>query len=172
MPTNAVLYFRDVLTTKANPLYDTLDKLIAAKPAQVIVFNDDDFMLTDAQEEEQNNVSNDSHFDPGVGDPIVEKQYNGTKGRNLVLRIISDVTQSVLRTKLRSFIELPQIEPAYHEFGIFGFFHPKLADFNIDPTNLFGYTIDRPLKGYRSGSEIVPINLRLSLGGNFKLAGP
>ena len=172
MPTNFVLYFRDVLTTKANPLFDTVDELIAAKPAQVIVFNDTNILQTDIQEEEQNNVSNDAHFDPGVGDPIIEKQYNGTKGRNIILKIITDTDQSVMRQKLRTFIELPQIEPAYHEFGIFGIFHPVVSDFNVDPTNLFGYTIDRPLKGYRSGSEIVPITLRLSLGGNFKLAGP
>lgn len=172
MPTNAVLYFRDILTTKANPLFDTLDKLIAAKPAQVIEFNDDNILFTDIQEEEQNNVSNDSHFDPGVGDPIVEKQYNGIKGREIVIKLITDTDQSVVRQKLRTFGEKPQIEPAYHEFGIIGIFHPKVSDFNVDPTNLFGYTIDRPLKGYVSGSEIVPITLRLSLGGNLKLAGP
>lgn len=172
MPTNAVLYHRTNATRKALVAFDTLDKLIAGAPAQVLEFNDTNLLLTDVQEEEQNNVSNDSHYDPGVNNPKIEKQYNGSKGRNLVLKLVTDADQSVFRQKLRSFIELAQIEPLFHEFGIFGFFHPKVADFNVDPTDLFGYTIDRPLKGFKSGSEIVPITLRMSIGGDLVLAGP
>ena len=172
MPANAVLYYRDINSTKANPAFDTLDKLIAAKPAQVLEFDDTANLLTNVSEEEQNNTSDDPHYDPGTVDPVIEKQYNGSFGRVLTLSIQSDVDQTIFRQKLRSFIELVQIEVEHHEFGIFGFFHPVLADFNVDPTDKFGYTLDRPIKGYASGAESVSITLRMTLGGNLKLAGP
>ena len=132
-------------------------------------------MLTSAVEDEQNQVVDDGHFDPGAApEPIVEKQYGGTKGRVLELKINSNVNAngSVQRQKFRGFVELAQIEPLYHAFGVFGFFHPKLGDFTVDPTNQFGYTINRPTKAYNSGSESVNLTVRMSVGGALKLAGP
>ena len=170
MPTDAVLYYRTNATRKALVAYDTLDKLIAAAPAQVLVF--DEFnSLVDTQEDPQINVSNDPHYDP-ESDPTVEKQYNGNFGRKLELTIKSDVDQSVWRQKLFSFMNLIPLEPAYHESGIFGFFHPKVADFNVDPTNAFGYTYDRAPKSYVSGHEALTIILTATLGGNQRTAGP
>ena len=39
MPAHPVLYWRDVNTKASNPLYDTIDELIAAKPLQVLEFD-------------------------------------------------------------------------------------------------------------------------------------
>jgi hypothetical protein len=170
LPTDAVIYYRTNATRKALTAYDTLDKLIAAAPSQVLVF--DEFnSLADCQEDPQINVSDDPHYDP-TSDPIVEKQYNGNFGRKLDLTIKSDTDQSVWRQKLTSFLNLIPLEPAYHENGIFGFFHPKIADFNVDPTNEFGYTINRAPKSYTSGHEALTILASMTLGGNQKLAGP
>lgn len=170
MPSDFVLFWRDVNSKKSNPLYDTLDKLIAAKPAQVLegdTFNS----LIDIQKEPQINTSNDPHYDP-TSDPIIEKQYSGNFGKRYELTIKSDVGQSVWRQKLDSFLNLIPIEPAYHEFGIFGIFHPKIVDFNIDPTNAFGLTYDRSPMSYTSGNEALTIILSATLGGNQKTAGP
>jgi len=170
MPSDFVLFWRDTNTKKSDPLYDTLDKLIAAKPLQVL--EGDEFnSLIDSQQEPQINTSNDPHYDP-ASDPIIEKQYNGNFGRRLELTIKSDVDQAAWRTKLNDFMNLIPVEPAYHEFGIFGFFHPKLGDFDVDPTNAFGYTYDRAPVSYTSGNEAVTIILTATLGGNQKTAGP
>jgi len=167
-PTDAVIFWRDNLTRKNIVTYDTLDKLIAAKPLQVLEFDASNSLINTA-EDPQNNTSNDPHYDP-TGDPKVEKQYNGTFGRVLELTIKSDVDQSAWRTKLNDFLNMPQTEPAYHESGIFGFYHPKLADFNVDPNDEYGYTLDRAPKGYPSGADTVTITLTMTLGGNQKTA--
>jgi hypothetical protein len=168
MPTDAVLFWRDNDTRKALVAFDTLDKLIAAKPLQVLEF-DANNSLIDTTEDPQINVSNDPHYDP-TGDPKVEKQYNGNFGRQLILTIKSDVDQTAWRTKLKDFVNMVSVEPLYHEAGIFGFFHPKLADYNVDPTNEFGYTIDRAPKSYPSGAQTVTITVTMTLGGNQKTA--
>lgn len=172
MPSDFVLFWRDNSTRKALTAFDTLDKLIAAKPLQVL--EGDEFnSLADTQQEPQINTSNDPHYDP-TSDPIIEKQYNGNFGRRLEVTIKSDVNAqgAAWRTKLLGFMNLIPVEPAYHEFGIFGFFHPKLGDFNVDPTNAFGYTYDRTPISYTSGNEALTIILTATLGGNQKTAGP
>ena len=170
MPSDFVLFWRDNSTRKALVSFDTLDKLIAAKPLQVL--EGDEFnSLIDVQQEPQINTSNDPHYDP-TGPPIIEKQYNGNFGRRLELTIKSDIGQDAWRTKLNDFLNEIPVEPAYHEFGIFGFFHPKLTDFDVDPTNAFGYTYDRTPVSYTSGNEATTIILTATLGGNQKTAGP
>lgn len=168
MPTDAVLYYRTNATRAALPTFDTVDELIASAAAQVIVFNDTDFSLISVEDQEQSNTSDDPGYSPD-GSLLIEKQFNGTFGQNKILNIISDVTQTTLRNKLRQFARLVQIEPAYHEFGIFGFFHPKVSDFNLDPTNNFGYTMDQPIHKYPSGSEVVYTTVNLRLGGKLNL---
>ena len=172
MPSDFVLFWRDNDTRKALTAFDTLDKLIAAKPLQVLV-GDAVNSLIDVQEEPQINTSNDPHYDPN-SDPIVEKQYNGNFGRRLSLTIKSDVNAAgaTWRSQLKDFFNEIPVEPAYHEFGIFGFFHPKLTDFNVDPTNAFGYTYDRAPVSFTSGNEASTIILAATLGGNQKTAGP
>ena len=45
MPSDFVIFWRDLSTEKTIGIYDTLDKLIAAKPLQVLVFDDNNSMV-------------------------------------------------------------------------------------------------------------------------------
>ena len=164
MPSNFVFFWRDNATRKALVAFDTIDKLIAAKPLQVIVFNDTDLIMAGIEDGEQTNTSDDSGYTPGA-DQIVEKQYSGHFPRVVTLTIVSDTGKNAERTKIRQFARKVQIEPAYHQYGIFGIFHPKVADFTIDPDNNFGLTMDRPLHKYISGSEAVLTTITLRMGG-------
>lgn len=168
MPTNAVLYWRDNSTRTALTAFDTLDKLIAAKPLQVIVFNSTNTVLTSVSEAEEPNVSEDPVYDASGG-LVIEKQFNGTFGYTQVLNIKSDTDQTAFRTKLRSFARKIPIEPAFHEFGIFGFFHPIVTDFNVDPIDDFGYTIDQPTHDFQHGAETVYSRITLRIGGHVDL---
>ncbi len=161
--TDAAIYFRDVASTK----------VITPDPsdlpaAQFLAFNDINRVLVSVTEEEQPNVSDDPAYDPG-GTLVVEKQFNGTFGYDQVLIIKTDKDQTVFRKALRAFTRKIPIEPAFHEFGIFGFFHPTVTDFNVDPTANFGYTLDRPVNTFIHGHETVETRITLRIGGKVNL---
>lgn len=161
--TNAAFYFRD----NASRVAITPDP-VNLPAAQKIEFNEDSQVLVSIVETEQPNVSEDPVLDPS-GTLVIEKQFNGTFGYNQVLNIKSDKDQTVFRKKIRTFSRKVPIEPAFHEFGIFGFFHPVITDFNVDPTDDFGYTIDQPVHGHVHGAESVDTRITLRIGGRLNL---
>lgn len=133
--------------------------------SQFLAFNDIDRILTSITEGEQPNVSDDPAYDSG-GDLVVEKQFNGIYGGSINLVIKTDATLTAFRASLRSFYRRVQIEPAHHEFGIFGIYHPVVTDFNIDPTDRYGLTMDEPKHTYIHGSEAVETRITFRLGGH------
>ncbi len=157
--TNAAIYWRDAATEKG-----LVSDPASLPAAQIIEFNDTSQVLASVIEAEQPNVSEDPVLDAS-GSLTIEKQFNGTFGGNVALIIISDESEVTFRKKLRTFARKVSIEPAFHEFGIFGFSHPKVTDFNIDPTADFGYTIDSPSHEFIHGSNFVKSKLTLRIGG-------
>lgn len=161
--TFAALYFRDNASRVAvTPDPNNLPA------AQKLEFNNSSQILQSVEEVEQPNVSDDPAYDAG-GNLVVEKQFNGTFGYSQVLNIISDDTETVFRKKIRTFARKVPIEPAFHEFGIFGFFHPVITDFNVDPTDDFGYTIDQPTHTHIHGTHFVRTTITLRIGGRLHL---
>ena len=163
MPTHPVLYWRDNDTRTALPAFDTLDELIAAKPLQVIEFDDTAKQIETIVESGDDPVTNEPGLNPD-GTISVYKQQGRSPVPTLTVEGNFDANQTALRTKLRSFSYKTQVEHEYHKFGIIGFFHPTLTDFNRDPTNVIGYTIAPPVFTYNSPAEIVHFRVNMSLG--------
>lgn len=163
MPVHPVLYWRDNATRTALASFDTLDELIAAKPLQVIEFDDTAKQIESIVESGDDPVTNEPGLNPD-GTISIYKQQGRSPVPTLTLEGNFNVDETALRTKLRSFAYKTQVEHEYHEFGIIGFFHPTLTDFNRDPTNLIGYTMAPPVFTYNSPAEVVHFRVNLSLG--------
>jgi len=163
MPTHPVLYWRDNATRTALAAFDTLDELIAAKPLQVLEFDDTDKQLEVMVESGDDPVTNEPGLNPD-GTISVYKQQGRSPVPTLTLQGNVNVDETAWRTQLRSFAYKKQVEHEYHEFGIIGFFHPTLTDFNQDPTDQIGYTMAPPVFTYNSPAEVVHFRINLSLG--------
>jgi len=163
MPSHPVLYWRDNSTRTALTSFDTLDKLIGAKPLQVIEFDSTSVQLEKIIESGDDPVTNEPGLNPD-GIISVYKQQGRSPVPTLTLQGNFNNSETALRTKLRSFSYKAQVEHEYHKFGIMGFFHPTLTDFNRDPTDVIGYTIAPPVFDYDSPGEIVKFRVNLSLG--------
>ena len=163
MPAHPVLYWRDNATRTALAAFDTLDELISAKPLQVIEFNDTAKQIEVIVESGDDPVTNEPGLNPD-GTISVYKQQGRSPVPTLTIEGNFDAAETLLRTKLRSFSYKTQVEHEYHEFGIIGFFHPTLTDFNRDPTNLIGYTMAPPVFTYNSPAEVVHFRVNMSLG--------
>ncbi len=163
MPAHAVLYWRDNATRTALAAYDTLDKLIAAKPLQVIEFDSTVTQLEKIVEGGDDPVTNEPGLNPD-GTIAVYKQQGRSPVPTLTLQGNFNGSETALRTKLRSFSYRAQVEHDYHKFGIIGFFHPVLTDFNKDPTDTIGYTMAPPVFDHDSPSKVVDFRVNMSLG--------
>lgn len=183
-PTYPVLYWRDVNTKSSDPLYDTLEKLIAAKPLQVIEFennaNGDDLnsSITMVSGGGADNNIDEPLFNPD-GTKTIEKQMVGAIAEHLNIKIKIHQSQYSILEKIRSFSRKPGKEKAYHTYGIFGFWFPRTETesvptlttpniFKLDPTNLIGYTLKPPLPIWsieQIGEEYMTEDLQLSIGG-------
>lgn len=163
MPTHPVLYWRDAATNTSIGAYDTLDKLIAAKPAQVIEFDTISEQIEKLVRGGDDPVTNEPGLNPD-GTISVYKQQGRSPVPTLTIQGNVNATEVAVRQKLDSFSYKRQVEHSYHEFGIIGFFHPTLTDFNRDPTNVIGYTMALPIFDYDSPGEIVAFRLNLSMG--------
>jgi len=163
MPSHPVLYWRDNATRTALTSFDTLDKLIAAKPLQVLEFDSDARQIEVIVESGDDPVTNEPGLNPD-GTISVYKQQGRSPVPTLTIQGNFDNSETSTRTKLRSFSYKAQVEHLYHKFGIIGFFHPTLTDFNRDPTDLIGYTMAPPIFTYNSPAEIVTFRMNLSLG--------
>lgn len=163
MPAHPVLYWRDNATRTALAAFDTLDELIAAKPLQVLEFDDTDKQLEVMVESGDDPVTNEPGLNPD-GTISVYKQQGRSPVPTLTLQGNVGIAETAWRTQLRSFAYKKQVEHEYHEFGIIGFFHPTLTDFNRDPTNLIGCTMAPPVFTYNSPAEVVHFRINLSIG--------
>ena len=166
MPVHPVLYWRDTTTKASDSLYDTLDELIAAKPLQVLLFED---VTTDKQieviiESGDDPVTNEPGLNPVDGTITVNKQQGRSPVPTLTIQGTVDIADTTWRDKARDFAAKRQIEHSYHKKGIIGFFHPEMTDFNVDPTDQVGYTMSLPFFQYNSPGRVMTFRFNLSKG--------
>lgn len=179
-PTYPVLYWRDVDTRTELPAFDTLEKLITAKPDQVIELEkgtNNDSMVS-IQLGGNDNIVDEPLFSP-EGAKTIEKQMVGAMSEFLLVTIMLEKEQWVKVRKIQQFYRKPGKEKEYHTYGIIGIWYPVTETdptpslttpnvFKQDPTNLKGYTMKPPIIEHGVsdvGSDFIKITLTLSLGG-------
>jgi len=183
-PTHPVLYFRDFSTRTALPAFDTLEKLIAAKPLQVIEFEkvvngkEEDASVTKVSAGGVPNIVDEPLFNP-AGVKTIEKQQVGAISEHLTITIKLHKSLYSKLIKMRGFARKPNKESEYHTYGIIGFWFPETETaptptletpnvFKQDPTNLKGYTMKMPIMDWGIsdiGAEYTVVTLNLSIGG-------
>lgn len=162
-PAFPILYWRDINTKASDPLFDTIEELLAAKPTQCLVFDTEARQLEHIIKGGDDPVTNEPGLNPN-GTLQVNKQQGRSPIPTLTLEGNSDVPESTWRAQLDSFSRKAQIEHQFHKYGIFGFYHPEISDFNLDPTDEIGYTMALPVMEYFSPATIVHFRINLSLG--------
>ena len=180
-PTHPVLYFRDFDTRTDLPAFNTLAKLIAAKPLQVIEFEkigDGDTSVISVSMGGNDNIVDEPLFSP-AGIKTIEKQMVGAIAEHMTITIKLNKSEYPKLRKTQQFARRPGKEKEYHTYGIIGFWFPPSESeaiptlttpniFKIDPTNLTGYTLKPPLPIWSIadiGEEYMTDELQLSIGG-------
>ncbi len=162
-PIFPILYWRDIDTKTSESLYDTIEKLLDEKPEQCLVFDTDARQLEHVLEGGDDSVTNEPSLN-AAGQITVSKQQGRSPVPTLLLEGNCNVDELVWRQLLRSFSRKGQVEHTYHKYGILGFYSPELPDYNLDPTDLIGYTMALPIFDYTSASKIVSFRISLSMG--------
>ncbi len=180
-PTHPVLYFRDVNTRTALPAFDTLEKLIDAKPLQVIEFekiDDGDTSVVDVTIGGTDNIVDEPLFSP-AGVKTIEKQMVGAMAEHMTITIKLNKTEYTKLRKIQQFSRRPNKEKEYHTYGIIGFWFPETETestptlstpnvLKVDPTNIIGYTMKPPIMQWNIkeiGADYMQVTITLSLGG-------
>lgn len=163
MPAHPVLYWRDNATTSQPGPFDTLDKLIAAHPEQAVQFDTVEQQIEKLVRGGDDPVTNEPGLNPD-GSISVYKQQGRSAVPTLTIGGNIDADLVSIREKLDSFSYKTQVDHEYHKFGIIGFFHPELTDFNIEPTDKIGYTMGLPIWDYDAPSRVVNFRINLSMG--------
>lgn len=159
-----VVYWRDKNTKTSSTLYDSVEKLVAAKPLQCVKFDSTNIQIESIFESPQSNIIDEPEANPS-GEKTIHKQEGGALPNIFVLEGNLKVTEIVKRGTLRSFSRMAQIEAEYHKYGVIGVFFPSdLNDFSLDPTNVIGYTLLPPVFKYSSPQNIITFTLTFSLG--------
>ena len=179
-PTNPVLYWRDFATRTALTAFDTLEKLISAKPLQVIEFengNDESAVFT-VSRGGTGNIVDEPLFSPD-GVKTIEKQMVGAISEYYTVNIKLPKAKWTKAKKLESFFRKPNKEKEYHTYGIMGIWFPATETdatptlvtdnvFKVSQTNVIGLTLKPPIITYgvsAVGADYMTIDLTYSLGG-------
>ena len=180
-PTYPVLYFRDIDTRTELTEFDTLEKLIAAKPLQVIEFEktgDGDTSVVSVSIGGTDNIVDEPLFTP-EGVKTIEKQMIGAIAEHMIIVIKINKSEYTKLRKIQQFARRPNKETEYHTYGIIGFWFPETETdptptlltpnvFKVDPTNVVGYTMKPPIVEWgikEIGADYTQITINLSLGG-------
>lgn len=180
-PLNPVLYFRDFATRTELTAFDTLEKLIAAKPLQVIEFekgNGDESAIFTVSKGGTGNIVDEPLYNP-AGVKTIEKQQVGAISEYHTVNIKLPKTEWAKAKKLETFYRIPNKEKEYHTYGIMGIWFPATETnatptlttdniFKISPTNVIGLTLQPPIFTYgvnEAGADYMNIDLTYSLGG-------
>lgn len=183
-PTYPVVYWRDVDTNSTIPAYDTLEKLIAEKPDQVVQIENNQAgdklksSVISITSGGAGNIIDEPLFNP-QGVKTIEKQMAGAISEHTSIKLKIHESEYPILTKLRSFYRKPNKEKEYHTYGIIGFWFPPtettspptlVSDnfYKISPTNVLGSTMKPPITRWgidEEGSEYMTIEIDLSLGG-------
>lgn len=162
---NVILYHRTATTPASDPLYNTVAKLLAAKPAQCLEFIFPNDMLEGSRKRYENNIKHIPSSTPD-GTRKASTQENGLKSSTLILRgNFKNPDADTDLKKLEIFAISSQID-TLHVFGHIGFFSPNATRLTLDPTPTIGYTIDYIETG-RIGQRgsIYDFEVGLSIGG-------
>ncbi len=167
-PNYPVIYYRDNDTRTALPSFDTVEKLIAEKPLQVIEIKDEDGMsvIGVVSAGEDNDVAEPIFSSEGI--KSIFKQQVGAINEGITVTLMIPQPKFSDLIKLKSFSRQPNIERAYHEFGTIGFWFPTVPAFEIDPTNVIGLTLKPPIIEWgveEVGQNFARVTLNFSLGG-------
>jgi len=183
-PTYPVLYWRDNSTRTTLTAFDTLEKLIAAKPLQVIELEKpvsgtaENSSVVSVSIGGTDNIVDEPLFSP-AGVKTIEKQMVGAIAEHLTIGLKIHLSQYTILRKVQEFARKPNKEKEYHTYGIMGFWFPATETeatptlttpnvFKTDPTNIIGYTLKPPIIDWGIsdiGSDYTKITLNLSLGG-------
>lgn len=180
-PTYPVLYFRDFATRTELVAFDTLEKLIAAAPLQVIEFEkegDGDTSVVSISIGGTDNIVDEPLFSP-AGVKTIEKQMIGAIAEHMTIVIKLNKSEYTKLRKIQQFARKPNKEKEYHTYGIMGFWFPETETdptptlstpnvFKVDPTNIIGYTMKPPLVDWgipEIGADYTQVTINLSLGG-------
>lgn len=180
-PIYPVLYWRDNSTRTTLTTFDTLAKLIAAKPLQVIEFekdSTDNTSIINVSAGGTGNIVDEPLFNP-EGIKTIEKQQVGAIAEHTIIVIKLHESQYTKLRKIQSFYRKPNKEKEYHTYGILGFWFPPTETdstptlitpniFKVSPTNLIGYTMKPPIVEWGIsdvGAEYTKVTVELSLGG-------
>ena len=162
-PTFPVLYWRDENTKASDPAFDTIEELLTEHPEQCLVFDTEAKQLEHILEPGDDPVTNEPGLNPD-GSITVNKQQGRSPVPALILEGNCDADQIAWRNQARSFSYKTQVEHSFHKYGIIGFYHPTLTDFNKDPTDQIGYTMALPVFEHFSPGQIVHFKISLSMG--------
>ena len=164
LPTFPILYWRDT-DTKANDVtYDDLEKLLSLKPLQCLVFDNDDKQLEHVLEGGDDPVTNEPALTPTSTGITIYKQQGRSPVPTITLEGNCGIAEKTWRNQARTFSRKPQIETAFHKHGIIGLWFPDADDFDIEPTDVLGYTMALPVFEYYSPAEVIHFRFNLSLG--------
>ena len=180
-PVYPVFYWRDFATRTALTAFDTLAKLIAAKPDQVIELekdDDDDTSVVSVSAGGTGNIVDEPLFNPQAVKTI-EKQQVGAIAEHTDIVLKIHKSQYTKLRKIQQFYRKPNKETEYHTYGILGFWFPATETnaaptlttpniFKVSPTNVIGYTMKPPSVEWGIsdiGSDYTKVTLNLSLGG-------
>jgi len=149
------LYWREKNTKRTISDYDTVEKLYNAKPEQCLRLEEDGIReIASIIDGGPNTGTTNIPSYSAEGKKSIAKQLNGAIKYGMTVNGSCKSTDSLFRQKLRSFFFMPDVEDEYHKHGIFGFFHPDLIDFNLDPDSTEGYTITMPSDAFVGNSPI------------------
>lgn len=179
-PIYPVLYWRDNSTRSALTAFNTLEKLIAAKPLQVIELEKtgDESALFTISRGGNGNIVDEPLYNP-AGVKTIEKQQVGAISEFYTVNIKLPKAEWTKAKKLESFYRKPNKEKEYHTYGIMGIWFPATETdvtptlvtpniFKVSPTNIIGLTLKPPVFTYgvnESGADYMNIDLNYSLGG-------
>ena len=163
-PIFPILYWRDTDTKASNATYDTVEKLLSLKPLQCLVFDNDARQLEHIIEGGDDPVTNEPALTPTSTGITVYKQQGRSGVPTITLEGNCGIAEKTWRNQVRTFSRKFQIESAYHKHGIFGLWLPHIDDFDIEPTNVLGYTMALPVFEHFTPSEVIHFRFNLSLG--------
>ena len=160
----AVLYWREKTTKTSISDYNSIEKLYNAKPEQCLRLEEDSIReIQNIIDGGPNTGTTNIPSYSAEGKKSIAKQLNGAIKYGMTINGSCKSKDSEFRTKLRSFFFMPDVEDEYHKHGIFGFFHPNLPDFNLDPNDKQGYTITMPSDAFVGNSPINEISWKFVL---------
>ena len=159
-----MLYWREKNTKRTISEYSSIEKLFSKKPEQCLQLEKDGIReISQIIDGGPNAGTTNIPSFSAEGTKSIAKQLNGAIKYGMTIHGSCKSADVSFREQLRSFFFMPDVEDEYHKHGIFGFYHPDLIDFNLDPNDTQGYTITMPSDAFVGVSPINEISWKFVL---------